>query len=134
MALSFVSSFEIGISKEETKLNDCYITNPDQFVSEIYLNPWHERNTFGDNINVDKHYAAQATVARAILFSLRKHGSEGEFYEAVAVHEKHQAKSRIYKRSSEGKWFKAVFQWLQLHLIKVFGRVNSQAKSHRPNN
>ena len=121
--------FDTGVSKEETKLNDCYITNPNEFLRSIYLNPQFEKKVVGKSYDVDKFYALQATVARAILFSLSKHGSEGEFYEAVAVHENHQAKSRIYRRSYKKQWIGTFFLGAQFILIIAFGKINSWGKS-----
>ena len=123
---------DIALSGTETDLHNAYITNPKEFLNATYnamegLDEVYPFYRVSDSKR--RFYGTKATVARDLLSGLKKNGSEGEFYQAVAVHEMAQGKSRIMSLAHKGRYIKALFNVFQLLLIVSFAQLNSWGKN-----
>lgn len=122
--------FDISVSGNETILYECYLTNPEEFISAAYFSEEIPKGTVLRPSEKFKLYkGTKATVARGVLFSLKKHGSEGEYYKAVKAHEVAQGASRVAFALYEEKFLLALFCFLQYNMIKFMGYTNSWGKS-----
>ncbi|MGJ8564697.1 MAG: hypothetical protein ACSHXY_14235 [Alphaproteobacteria bacterium] len=111
----------VWFSGNETKILDCYVTNPEEFVLSAANYSKRDGYLWFVTEGQKEFLATKANAARSLLYSLRRHGSESEFYEAVKLHEITQGKSRIAERMHERHYFSALFYFVQLILIRILG-------------
>lgn len=119
---------DIGISGNETVVNDCYITNPMDFLSAMFVTAVSSEKEKSKFAKFQK-LATQATVSRGLIIASKKHGSESEFYRAVEAYELYQGRSRVAEAEfMEAKGLK-LFRIFQHKFLKAFGTLNSWGKN-----
>lgn len=91
---------ELGLSPNETTLNQTLISNPSEFIKSASTNLDEDvlKKYKARKLNqICKLETTKATVARQILKSFEKSGDERAYYNAVKTFELQQARGRIYE-------------------------------------
>lgn len=125
---------DIGFSGNETRIDDCLITNPKEFIASAYTNI--DPDILKDN-GTTPHYqkmrleSTKTTVARAVLISLERNGSDRSYYEAVKTYLNQSIDASIaeasynsIKNKSKISLLKKGFLYFEKTILNTSGMLN----------